>query len=216
MLDAALLSYTPAPLEWLTLRVSLYIAQDRLEELEQHLEEWVTRGRPRLGPPELAFISLGRVDVRIAAKKPQEAAGLLRAIPPSERGAWLSSILIDESDIARLEGSPRSAVRLATQALREATHNFGSNIGRIAQLQLARSYRAAGELTQATALLDKVRTDAEREGLKGLELDVRLATWEQSPPDPSRRQQELKQLEADATRAGYLALARQAREAAAR
>jgi serine/threonine protein kinase len=216
MLDAALLSYTPAPLEFLTLRVSLYIAQDRLDELEQHLEEWVSRGRQQFGPNELAFISLSRADARIAANKPQEAAAALRTISPAERQRWLSTILLSESEIALLQGKPRSAVRLATQALREAAHDFGSNGARSAQLTLAHSYKAAGELTQATALLDKIRTDAEREGLKGLELDVRLATWERAPPDPSHRQQELKQLEADATRAGYLAIARHAREAAVR
>jgi hypothetical protein len=216
MLETALLSYTPAPLEWLTLKAYIYISQDRLDEVEKHLEEWVSRGRQRLGPSELAFILRCRADARMEANKPQEAAGLLRAISPDERQRSLGWILLTESEIARLEGKPRAAVRLATDALREAAHDFGSNAVRSAQLQLAHSYKTGGDLTQATVLLDKIRTDAEREGLKGLELNVRLITWEQSPPDPSRRQQELRTLEGDATRAGFLLIARQAREAAAR
>ena len=217
MVDAVLLSEQPSYiLSAVELKASLYLEQDRLDELDQHLEEWVGRGHERLGPSELALISLLRANARISAHKPQEAAALLRAISPAERQRRLSSILVAESKIARLEGRPTAAIRLATQALREAAHNYKSDSARVAQLQLARSYKAAGELTQATALLDKIRADAEREGLKGLELDVRLITWEALPPEPSRRQQELKQLEADATRAGFLLIARQAREAAAR
>jgi tetratricopeptide (TPR) repeat protein len=218
MIDAALLSDPSPPfLNWLELRASIYIDQDRLDELDQHLEEWVGRGRERLGPLETTFISLCRANARLSTNRPQEAAEFLRAIPAAERPRWLSfSILVAESNIARLEGKPRPAIRLATQALREAAHDFASSEARDAQLQLARSYKAAGDLTQATTLLDKIRTDAEREGLKGVALEIRLITWEQSPPDPSRREQELKLLEADSTRAGYLAIARHAREAAAR
>jgi hypothetical protein len=216
MVDAALLFYDPPPVEMHGLKAYIYLAQDRLDEVDQHLEEWVRRGREHLGPIELAFVLCGRAEARLSAGKAQQADALLKAIPALGRTRWLSEILIDQSEIARMQGKPGLAIRLATEALRETAHDFRSNNARDAQLQLARSYKAAGEVKQAQALLEEARTVAEREDEKGRALEVRLITWDEGPPQPSRRQQELKQLEVDATRLGFLALARHAREAAAR
>src|SRR5262249_10778868 len=113
VMDAALLSETPALLSWVEIKASLDLDQDRLDDLDQHLEGWVRRGREQLGPPELAFISLIQARARLSANKLREAARFLRMIPAAERQPWLSLILVSESNIARLEGRPRAALVLA-------------------------------------------------------------------------------------------------------
>jgi hypothetical protein len=167
-------------------------------------------------PAEKGFVAMVLSDASLSAGKPKDASALLRNLPPEAKEAWNDGILINESYLALLEGRPTVAVQLATEALRYSTHEFGSNVSENARLQLARAYKAAGQQTQAASLLDALQAEAEREGRKPLELEVRLARWRDSLIGPSGHHEELKQLEADATRLGFLALARHAREAAAR
>jgi len=216
MIDTAVLGYTPSPTEWLAAKAAIYLDQDRLEELEQHMEEWLRRGRRELGPKERAVLGAVLLDVKIARGKPEEATTLFRVIPPEVRPEWGTESLVSESEIAILQKRPRRAVQLANQALRRAAHQFGSNSYEQARLQLARAYQAAGEPKQAASLLDALQVQATREGDKALELKLRLVRWEDPPTGRSRHRDELKQLEADTTRAGLLRIAREAREAAAR
>jgi hypothetical protein len=214
--EAALLSYSPSPINLVELKIWIYTYQDRLDEVDQQLEGWVRRGRESLGPSERAFILLERAKLRLAASNPHQAAELLRWIPAAETQPLIIQMLVAEAEIARLEGRTRTAVQVATRALREATHDFTNSYEELARLELARAYVAAGQPTQARSLLDQLQGQAEREGYVALQLDVRLAQFEGSSPMDSKARQALKQLEADATRAGYLRIARQAREAAAR
>jgi serine/threonine protein kinase len=216
LLDTAILSYPESPLGMLAMKAWIYIDQDRREELEQHLEEWVHQGRKELSSAEKGFVALVLSDASLSAGKPKVASALLRTLPPEAKGDWNDEVLLDESYLALLEGRPAAAVRLATEALRSSTHEFGSNVSEAARLQLARAYKAAGQETQAASLLDALKAEAEREGRKPLALEVRLALWRDSLTGPSRHHEELKRLEADATRAGFLRIARLAREAAAR
>ena len=216
MVDAALLGYTPPPTGWIAVKGIIASDQDRLDELEQNIEGWLRQGRKELGPEERALLALARADVKLARNRPAEAAALLRTVAARDAERWRDSYLLTESEIARLRGRPQAAVKLATEALREAAHEYGSNGYRATRLQLARAYQAAGEPAQAAALLDALEAEARREDRKAFELEVRLVRWEGSPTGHSPHHQELKQLEADATRMGFLQIARHAREAAAR
>jgi tetratricopeptide (TPR) repeat protein len=214
--EAALLSYSPSPVNLVELKAWIYTEQDRLDEVDQQLEEWVGRGRESIGPSERTFILLERARLRLAARNPRQASELLRTIPTAERQNIVIHLLLAEAEVARLEGRARAAVELATRALREATHDFTNSYEGLARLELARAYVAAGQPTQAQSLLNQLQGQADREGYVELQLEVRLARFEGSSPMDSRSRHELKQLEADATRSGYLAIARHAREAAAR
>jgi len=194
----------------------ILLDQDRIEELEQRLDEWLRRGQQELTPDEKALGTTVLVDTSLAREKPAQAAALLRTIPSTIRPSLSLELHLAESQIAVLQKKPKAAVQLANQALRESTHAFNSNAYQRARIQLARAYMAAGEPAQARPLLDALQAEATREGLRALELELRLVRSDDSPTGHSHHHEELKQLEADATRKGFLLIARQAREAAAR
>lgn len=110
-------------------------------------------------------------------------------------------------------GQGGAAKAAATQAVEAARATSQVPLLQAATLELARAELAAGEAARAALLLAELEAAAREQGAGRLLLEVRLAQVQALPRGSADRAQKSKALEADARNAGFLRIARLAREA---
>jgi tetratricopeptide (TPR) repeat protein len=113
-------------------------------------------------------------------------------------------------------GQGGAAKAAATEAVEAARATSQVPLLQAATLQLARAELAAGNAARAAALLSELEAAANAQGAGRLLLEVRLAQVQALPRGAADRTQKAKALEADARNAGFLRIARLAREASSR
>jgi tetratricopeptide (TPR) repeat protein len=165
-----------------------------------------------------AVVAEDQVQVRIAELllDVKDKAGALKVIE------GLSAEGLPKAQAARLRarallqaGKASEAKAAASEAVEAARATRQVPILQAAQLELARAEVASGEAALAQALLADLEAQATERGAGRLLLEVRLAKVQALPRGATARTQQAKALEADAQAAGFLRLARLAREAAA-
>lgn len=184
----------------------------------------VEREQDRLGPARerlegaTAVVAEDAVQVRIAELllDVRDTAGAARILD------GLSPEALPRAQAARLQarslrqlGQPSEAKVAAAEAVELARATRQVPLLQAAELELARAELANAETPLALALLGGLETQAEQHGAGRLLLEVQLGKVQALPRGSAARAQAAKALEAKAQLAGFVRIARLAREAVA-
>jgi tetratricopeptide (TPR) repeat protein len=185
----------------------------------------VEREQDRLGPARerlegaTAVVAEDPVQVRIAellldAKDRPGAQKVLEglsseALPKAQAARLRARSLLQAGQVSEAKAAAVEAVELA-RATRQVP------VLQAAQLELVRAELATGEVPLAQALLGELEARAKAKGAGRLLLEVELGKVQALPKGSAARAREAKALESKARSAGFLRIARLARESAAR